>query len=228
MLFFRRLSFVAACTIASVLVPASAGAATYFVDPAGSDASAGTSEAQPWKTVGKVNGKTLAPGDVVLLKGGARFGTMLEPRGSGTAEAPITFGSYGTGRALLDPVGGGSGWAGIALSSGQSHLRFEHLEIAHWGAGNSGVYIGGAVAPPQLRRPVRPRRAQRVPGRAAEHRLLREHHELPHRLAAAQHRLDRHQPHARTPITGPSAGRRSPTRATPASSTSGTTTPTTG
>ncbi len=143
MRFFRRLSFVAACTIASVLVPASAGAATYYVDPAGSDASAGTSEAQAWKTVGKVNGKTLAPGDVVLLKGGARFGTMLEPRGSGTAEAPITFGSYGTGRALLDPVGGGSGWAGIALSGGQSHLRFERLEIARWGAGNSGVYIGG-------------------------------------------------------------------------------------
>ena len=69
---------------------------------------------------------------------------MLEPRGSGTAEAPITFGTYGSGRALLDPVGGGSGWAGIALSNGQSHLRFQHLEIAHWGAGNSGVYIGGA------------------------------------------------------------------------------------
>ena len=44
---FRRLSIVAACTIASVLVPAGAGAATYFVDPAGSDANAGTSEALP-------------------------------------------------------------------------------------------------------------------------------------------------------------------------------------
>ena len=47
----RRLSLVAICTLASVLVPASAGAATYFVDPAGSDANPGTSEGQPWKTL---------------------------------------------------------------------------------------------------------------------------------------------------------------------------------
>jgi hypothetical protein len=127
--------------VLALLAPASAAAATYYVDPAGSDAGAGTTPATAWKTLGKVSGTTLQPGDQVLLKAGVRHGNMLQLRGSGTAAAPIVVSTYGTGRALLDPRGGGSGYAGIVLSD-NAYVRFEHLEVAGWGAGNPAISLG--------------------------------------------------------------------------------------
>lgn len=81
-------------------------ATDYYVSPTGSDANAGTSPSAPWKTVGKVNGSSLAAGDHVLFEGGKVFsdaGLMLTSDDSGTATAPVVIGSYGTGRATLQP-----------------------------------------------------------------------------------------------------------------------------
>ncbi|GAB4424513.1 MAG: hypothetical protein OHK0039_41740 [Bacteroidia bacterium] len=86
----------------SALLPR-ASATTYYVHPAGSDSSPGTSAAQAWQTLAHVDGFPLQAGDSVLFAGGQVFGGRLSfaaPR-CGTAGAPIYLGSYGTGRATL-------------------------------------------------------------------------------------------------------------------------------
>lgn len=85
---------------------ASLCAADYYVSPSGSDSAAGTSSAAPWKTVAKVNGRNLAAGDRVFFQGGATFtdaGLQLRSGDGGTASNPVVIGSYGTGRATLQP-----------------------------------------------------------------------------------------------------------------------------
>ena len=87
---------------------------TYFVSNTGSDSNAGTSTGAPWQTIaGSVNhtGGTkpaLNGGDSVLFNGGQSFtGTIImAPANFGSspvpsATNPVTFGSYGTGRATI-------------------------------------------------------------------------------------------------------------------------------
>jgi len=70
----------------------------YYVDSVGgTDSNPGTSEGAPWKSVAKVNAAALAPGDSVLFKAGRVWRETLVLSYSGTAGAPITFGSYGQG-----------------------------------------------------------------------------------------------------------------------------------
>ena len=76
---------------------------TYYVSPTGNDQAAGTSAATAWRTLAAVDAVTLGPGDTVLLQGGATFnGTLtLGAADGGTAAAPVTISSYGTGRAEI-------------------------------------------------------------------------------------------------------------------------------
>jgi hypothetical protein len=93
---------------------------TYYVSPSGSDANAGTSPGQAWRTVGRVNAQVLRPGDGVLFEGGYSYGDSdLEPASSGSAGHPIVFGSYGQGDAVL--VQGA--WFV------QNDLTFDHLKF---------------------------------------------------------------------------------------------------
>lgn len=81
-------------------------AADYYVSPTGNDTNDGTSTAAPWKTVAKVNGRSLAAGDRVFFQGGQTFtdaGLQLYSDDTGSAVNPVTVGSYGTGRATLQP-----------------------------------------------------------------------------------------------------------------------------
>lgn len=122
--------------------PGTAAAATFYVSPAGSDGNTGSSEAAPWRTLARVGSAHLRPGDTVLLRGGGVWQESLEPVDSGTSAAPISFGSYGGGKAVIDG-GGGSSWAGIVLTR-VSHLAFSDLEIRGFAArGDSAVYIAG-------------------------------------------------------------------------------------
>lgn len=75
----------------------------YHVSPSGSDAYSGTADL-PWKTLAKVNALDLEPGDRVLLEGGKVFkgGLVLDASDAGTRGKPVTIGSYGTGRAILE------------------------------------------------------------------------------------------------------------------------------
>jgi hypothetical protein len=113
-----------------------AGATTFYVSPSGSDGAAGTSAATAWRTVGKVNDSTVQPGDTVLFQGGATFGdSPLFPRGSGTATAPITYASYGGGRATI------ANREGAVWFAGKSHLVFDHLKLTSAGSDHT-VFAG--------------------------------------------------------------------------------------
>ena len=74
---------------------------TYYVAPTGSDDNDGTTQAKPWRTIGKVNKAALHPGDSVLLEGGKSFSGNLLITASGNAKASITIGSYGAGPATI-------------------------------------------------------------------------------------------------------------------------------
>ncbi|MDQ2982473.1 MAG: right-handed parallel beta-helix repeat-containing protein [Actinomycetota bacterium] len=117
-----RITAAAVCTAAlTLLVPAVANAATYYVRGTGNDASSGTSPATAWRTVSKVNNAPLAPGDTVLFEGGSVFAdSLLMPSRSGTAAAPITYSSFGAATAQLPQ--------GIWMMS-VSWLRLENLAI---------------------------------------------------------------------------------------------------
>jgi hypothetical protein len=94
---------------------------TYFVSSSGSDLNSGTSPAQAWRTVDRVNRQVLAAGDAVLFAGGQTFSDSdLEPAASGTAGQPIVYGSYGQGDAVLSQ---GTWFV-------QDHLLFDHLQFA--------------------------------------------------------------------------------------------------
>src|SRR5690348_6855407 len=81
--------------LAAVATPQAASAATFYVDPTGSDANPGTSPLAPWQSVARINSRVLAPGDTVLFRAGRVFNAMVSIQGGGTAAAPITVGSYG-------------------------------------------------------------------------------------------------------------------------------------
>ena len=113
--------------------PAAAASAVYYVSSSGSDTNAGTSPANAWRTIGRVNRATLAAGDSVLFAGGETFAdASLAPPSSGTAAAPITFGSYGTGRALLRGPGNP-----VYLASGLHDVTLSNLDVS----GGSGVLV---------------------------------------------------------------------------------------
>jgi hypothetical protein len=91
---------------------ASTAGTTYYVSPQGSDEADGRSPGTAWATVERLHGAALRPGDRVLFRGGATFAAEVRLSVSGTAGAPIVYGSYGGGRArftrsvFLD----GAGW----------------------------------------------------------------------------------------------------------------------
>jgi parallel beta-helix repeat protein len=98
---------------------------TYYVSPNGSDSNSGLSPARAWRTVDQVNRARLAPGDGVLFASGSTFAddTLMPGWGtgvSGTASAPVVFGSYGQGQANLIK--------GI-WTKNESNLVFQHLHL---------------------------------------------------------------------------------------------------
>lgn len=96
---------------------AGAGGATghhYYVAESGNDTQNDGSEAKPWKTIAKINGMTLEPGDVVHLSGTVDDAFIRNQRG--TESAPITF--QGDGSAIIK---------GISLSNAR-YVDFVDLE----------------------------------------------------------------------------------------------------
>jgi hypothetical protein len=113
-----------------LLLPAArTSAATFYVSPSGSDANPGTASA-PWRTVGKVDRSRLAPGSTILFRGGSSFtDATLTPLTSGSAGAPIRFGSYGGGRARISNRKGA-----VWLPPGAHDLSFADLDLSSSGA----------------------------------------------------------------------------------------------
>ncbi|MCH8527546.1 MAG: right-handed parallel beta-helix repeat-containing protein [Kiritimatiellae bacterium] len=170
------MKLTALITIMGCFFSFSAGAATFYVSPQGNDSNNGTSPSTAWQTFGRVWSQQLAPGDKVLFQGGADFHGMLylETRHGGTAQNPVTFGSYGQGRArilagdshgiLVDNAGGlviedlviqGSGFS---TNSGDGLMLYAHspellpkvilrrLDVSGFGAAGESSGGNGLIA----------------------------------------------------------------------------------
>lgn len=71
---------------------------TYYVDSAaGSNANAGTSPEAAWKDFTNVNGRTLGPGEQLLIRRGSVLNQELTVSARGTADRWAEIGAYGTG-----------------------------------------------------------------------------------------------------------------------------------
>jgi hypothetical protein len=82
---------------------------TFYVTTAGNDANVGTgtSAGTAWKTLTPVNSRTWLPGDICKFNGGETFtgGIFVQNVASGSSN-PLTFDSYGTGRATISTAAG--------------------------------------------------------------------------------------------------------------------------
>ena len=138
--------------------PGSPAGTVFYVAPDGRDSNRGTSPNRPWRTVARVNRARLRPGDRILFEGGCTFSdaTLMPGFGfnaSGTPDAPIVFGSYGSGRAQLSR----GIWLGTdaAHPTGPSNLVFQDLRLGpaqgFQGTGDhiklTGLSIGPLVPP---------------------------------------------------------------------------------
>ncbi len=107
--------------VAPLARPVRADNTTYYVSTSGNDDNNGRSELTPFKTVAKVNGLALGPGDRVLFKCGDTWrGEQLVISKSGVSGNPITFGSYPAGCANKPVLSGAqpvSGWAASGTAS---------------------------------------------------------------------------------------------------------------
>ncbi|MBK9285106.1 MAG: discoidin domain-containing protein [Sphingobacteriaceae bacterium] len=71
---------------------------TYYVSSSqGNDSNNGTSENSPWKTISKLNSRSLNPGDQILFKKGDIWTENLVIKNSGTSGQRIYYGGYSEG-----------------------------------------------------------------------------------------------------------------------------------
>lgn len=116
----------------------STGPFTYYVSPNGSDSNSGLSPEGAWATIARVNAQALNPGDRVLFAKGGRYRGGLRPIGSGSAEAPITIGAYGSGSL---PAIDGTGQEEALRLFNQEHWVIDSLDIT--GGQQYGVVVSG-------------------------------------------------------------------------------------
>ena len=102
--------------------------ATYYVSVTGSDTNNGTSTSTPWKTLSKVQGANLQPGDTVSFKRGDTFTGQMSILKSGTSGSPITFNAYGSGAAPKF-IGTGSTINQLFYMNNRAYITFDGLEI---------------------------------------------------------------------------------------------------
>lgn len=96
---------------------------TFYVGASGNDSKSGTSSANAWKTINRLNQQKLKAGDSVLFQAGKTFtGTIIVASNEGgTSNTQVVFSSYGSGRATISSgIGAGIDIAdvgGIAVTN---------------------------------------------------------------------------------------------------------------
>ncbi|MCP1469907.1 hypothetical protein J3E64_001594 [Sphingobium sp. OAS761] len=117
---------------------AAARAETYYVDAlSGNDRADGTAPGRAWRTLAKVNGFALRPGDTVLLAAGSVWTEPLTITRSGRAGAPVVVAAAGGGpRPRIDAGGVSSHAVGI--------INAEYVTV-------SGLELTNAAATPAPR-----------------------------------------------------------------------------
>jgi len=130
--------------ILGLLTAIPAWGAIYYVDSqSGTDSNSGQSPRLAWQSLQKVNQTVFQPGDQVLFKCGSRYQGQLHPQGSGTANRPIVFKSYGKG--AKPRIDGGGATLDTILIRNVEYLEIQDLEVTNQGpqrqVGQTGVRI---------------------------------------------------------------------------------------
>lgn len=124
-----RLAAVVALIVWLIPAPASAAAArTFFVDCQAASGGSGRNASQPLNNLADVNAIALQAKDKIKFRAGTVCVGRLEPVGSGTAEHPVTYTSYGDGPKPIIQGDGGE-WAVHLVDN--SHLTLEKLHITN-------------------------------------------------------------------------------------------------
>jgi len=126
-----------------------AWATKYYVDTAGSDSNDGLTTATPWQSLAKVNLKTFAAGDQVLLRRGCAFTGFLHLLGNGTSAAPLIVDAYDLGDSTAAPIINGNGAAYAVGIWNKNYVTIQNLEITNDNgtAGNrNGILIDFSLA----------------------------------------------------------------------------------
>jgi len=107
---------------------------TYYVSSSqGDDANDGLTKESPFKTLERISGTNLGPGDSILFKTGDSFVGQLVVNGSGSRDSVIVISAYGDGdKPILDGsnVEGGDHLATILINN-QGFITVEKLEITN-------------------------------------------------------------------------------------------------
>lgn len=104
---------------------------TYYVDSSVLFGGDGLSSETPLRTLESVNALRLNPGDSVLFKRGGTWTGQLCVAASGTKEAPITFGAYGSGELPL--IQGEGQVDSVIYGENVSYVTVQELEITNSG-----------------------------------------------------------------------------------------------
>ena len=127
---YRSPAFGRFLLITLLCVPAVPWAVDYHVAASGADTNPGTAS-KPWRTIARVNGAALAPGDRVLLRRGDSWAETLRPRNSGLEGRPIVYSAYGAGP--LPVITGDANDHCVEWGSTRRHLVFESLHLRDCG-----------------------------------------------------------------------------------------------
>lgn len=113
----------------------------YYINLSGDDSNLGISQKQPWQSIDRVNTTRLQPGDSVWFRADQTFNGNLTLFGANTdaSDEPITFGSYGNGRATID-AGTGAGF----FAKNRGDVRIVDFNFVGSGIGQntgSGIWL---------------------------------------------------------------------------------------
>jgi hypothetical protein len=123
----------------------SRGNATYYIDStSGNDSNSGANLSRPWRTLANLNTGVLEPGDRILLRAGSHWYGCLAPSGQGTAKAPITIDSYGSGaKPIIDAQ---EKWLSALYLYNTSHVHVRNLELTNLGPENQPDLTGVKIS----------------------------------------------------------------------------------
>jgi rhodanese-related sulfurtransferase len=117
-------------------------ATDYYVSNAGSDGNTGLTPSAAWQTIAHVNSRSFLPGDSVLFRRGDVWRETLSIHSSGTAEAWLTLGAYGTGtRPRILGSERASGWTQVAPNIWRSSTSLSNPYAGGYSYGE--VYFEG-------------------------------------------------------------------------------------
>lgn len=104
----------------------------YYIDNLnGNDNNSASAPSLAWKSLGKINQETFAPGDSILFKSGGVWDGNLSFRGSGQPGKPIVIGKYGNGD---KPLINGAGLAENTIQLlDQQYIEIMDLHLTNMG-----------------------------------------------------------------------------------------------